>query len=108
MYRYLFILAVGLCAAGHARANTWADGLFDSLSKDFGSVPHGQKVSHPFRIVNNTKSTIRIADVRVSCGCVRPYLLKSELAPGQETAIIAEMDTSRFLNSRTVTIFVTF
>jgi len=108
MYRYLLILGVALSASGAARANTWADGLFDSLSKDFGSVPHGQLVSPPFRIVNNTNSPVTIADVRVSCGCTTAYPLKNYLAPGQETAVVAQMDTSRFLNARTVTIFVTF
>lgn len=107
MRRYLFILLVGFCSTNAVWADTWADGLFESLSKDFGSVPHGQIVSHPFRIVNNTGSPIRIANVRVSCGCVTAHAVKNYLAPGQETAIVAQMDTSRFLNSRTVTIYVT-
>ncbi len=109
MYRYLLILVVGLSVAGSAHADTWADGMFvDGLSKDFGSVPHGQKVTYPFRVVNNTGSPVTIYDVRVSCNCTKAYALKSELKPGQETAVIAEMDTGRFFNSRTVTIYVMF
>src|SRR5688572_11836249 len=108
MRRYLLILVVGLLSTSSAWADGWADGLFDGLSKDFGSVPHGQTVSHTFRIVNNTGSPLRIAGVRVSCGCVTAQALKTYLTPGQETAILANMDTSRFQNSRTVTIYVTF
>jgi hypothetical protein len=108
MYRYFAIVVVGLCVASSARANTWADGLFDSLSKDFGSVPNGQIVSHPFRVINNTGSPVRIIGVRVSCDCVKAYALKQVLQPNEETAVMAQMDTGRFLNSRTVTIFVTF
>jgi hypothetical protein len=95
-------------AAGQAQAG-WADGLFDELSRDFGSVPHGQVVTHPFRLVNNTKETIRISNVRVSCGqCTSAQALQTVLAPGEETAIYAQMDTGRFYNTKSVTIYVQF
>jgi hypothetical protein len=112
MYRYIVILAIGWGATGLAQASpqtsNWADGMFDSLSRDFGSVPRGPVVSHPFRVVNNTGHVVRIQGIRVSCGCTTAYALKGTLAPGEETAVVADMDTSRFFNSRTVTIFVTF
>lgn len=82
--------------------------MFDELSRDFGSVPRGQILLHPFRIVNNTKQPIHIANVRVSCGCVSARAIQTYLQPGQETAILAQMDTNRFINTKTVTIFVTF
>jgi hypothetical protein len=108
MYRYIVILAVGLWTAGAAGAQSWAEGMFDGLSRDFGSVPRGPAVSHPFRIVNNTSQSVRIHGIRVSCGCLTAYALTNQLAPGQETALVVNMDTSRFQNSRTVTIYVTF
>jgi hypothetical protein len=110
MYRYIVILAIAWGTAGLAQAQVshWAEGMFDSLSRDFGSVPRGPVVSHPFRIVNNTGHHVQIAGIRVSCGCTTAYALKYSLAPGEETALVADMDTSRFYNSRTVTIFVTF
>lgn len=108
MYRYIVILLVGFWTASPAFASTWADGLFETLSRDFGSVPRGPVISHPFRIVNNTGKTVRITNVRVSCGCVTASVMQPTLAPGQETAVMAKMDTRRFSNSRTVTIYVTF
>ena len=39
--------------------------MFDELSRDFGSVPHGQTLVHPFRLVNNTGNTVRITSIRV-------------------------------------------
>lgn len=99
----LFLLAL----AGPARAN-WADAMFDELSRDFGSVPHGQTLVHPFRLVNNSSATVRISSIRVSCGCTSARALTSVLAPGQETAVVATMDTRRFYNTKNVTIFVTF
>src|SRR5262245_5933879 len=108
MFRYSLVILFGLAAVGSAGAATWADSLFAELSKDFGSVPRGPMLSHPFRIVNNTKSVVSIQGVRVSCGCTTATALKTVLNPGEETAILAQMDTRRFSNVKTVTIYVTF
>src|SRR6202795_2178824 len=108
MLRYSLLSAVFLAAANPVHASSWADGMFDELSKDFGSVPHGTVAVHPFRLVNNTGSPVRITNVRVSCGCTNARALQSYLAPGQETAILAQMDTRRFYNTKNVTIFVQF
>lgn len=107
MFRYGLVVLALAVAGGHARAG-WADGLFDELSRDFGSVPRGQVLSHPFRLVNNTKETVTISSVRVSCGCVSARAVQATLAPGQETAILAQMDTRRFSNTKSVTIYVRF
>jgi hypothetical protein len=103
----LFVVLLGI--AGHVNAQAKSDGMFDELSHDFGSVPRGQIVSHPFRIVNNTKEPMHISNVRVSCGvCSSAKALQTSLQPGQETAIIATMDTNRFINTKIITIYVTF
>ena len=106
MVRYSLLCVALLGVAGQAHAQ-WADGLFDELSRDFGSVPRPNS-AHPFRVVNNTKQPIHIASVRVSCGCVAARPIQNYLQPGQETAILGKMDTNRFINTKTVTIFVTF
>src|SRR5579859_1436405 len=107
MFRYSLILLVGLGVAGQASA-TWADGLFEELQRDFGSVPRGPTLNHPFRLTNKTTTPVHIAGVRVSCGCVTAIALQDELAPGQSTAIVANMDTHRFIGPKSVTIFVSF
>ncbi len=108
MLRYSLVLLAGFWVAGSATASTWADGLFDELSKDFGSVPRGPTLRHQFRVVNKTKQPVNISSVGVSCGCVTATALKTYLSPGEETAIDAQMDTTRFTGSKTVTIFVRF
>ena len=35
--------------------------MFDELSRDFGSVPHGTTLVHPFRLVNKTKAAVNIS-----------------------------------------------
>ena len=108
MSRYSLVLLAGLWAAGPAGAASWADGLFDSLSKDFGSVPRGPTLTHRFTLTNNTGSPVNISSLRVSCGCVTATALKGYLQPGEATAIVARMDTTRFTGVRAVTIYVQF
>lgn len=107
MVRFSLVFLVGLFAAQPAAAS-WAVALFDEQGKDFGSVPRGPMLSHPFRVTNKTKDTVHIANVRVSCGCVSASALKTELAPGESTAIMAQMDTTRFYGHKAVTVFVQF
>jgi hypothetical protein len=106
--RYGLVVLAGLLAAGPAMSATWADALFDEFSKDFGSVPRGPALSHPFRVTNTTRVPVNIASVRVSCGCVSAAALKGHLEPGESTAILARMDTTRFTGIKTVTIYVQF
>jgi Protein of unknown function (DUF1573) len=108
MLRYSFVLLAGLWAAGPVAAANWADRLFDELSKDFGSVPRGPALIHHFRITNKTKQPVNIANVRVSCGCVTATALKTYLLPGEETALLVQMDTTRFSGVKSVTVFVLF
>ncbi len=108
MLRYSLVVLLGLGTVGPAAAATWADRLFDGLSKDFGSVPRGPALVHHFRIVNNTGVPVNIAQTRVSCTCVTVQPLKHFLQPGEETAILARMDTTRFSGARSVNIYVLF
>ena len=108
MSRYTLVLLAGLGMAAPASAGSWADALFEELSKDFGSVPRGPTLYHSFQLTNNTESTVHISRVRVSCGCVSASALKDQLAPGESTAIQAQMDTRRFHGVKGVTIFVRF
>jgi len=78
------------------------------LSKDFGSVPRGPTLQYPFRVVNKTGSVVNISSVRVSCGCTSASALKQTLQPGEETSVLARMDTTLFTGVKTVTIYVTF
>jgi hypothetical protein len=108
MSRYSLVVLAGLWAAGPALSATWADALFEEFSKDFGSVPRGPTLSHPFRVANNTRGPVNIASVRVSCGCVSAHAVKTHLEPGEATHILAQMDTTRFTGLKSVTIYVQF
>src|SRR5215472_12790895 len=108
--RFGAVLLAGLYAAAPALAGSWADGLFSELSKDFGSVPRGPTLSHPFRVVNNTKGPVNLSGVRVSCNVCSSATIagKSSLNPGEETSVVVKMDTTRFTGVKSITVFVTF
>jgi hypothetical protein len=108
MFRYCVVVLAGLSAAGPVAAAGWSDGLFDELSKDFGSVPHGPVLTHSFRVTNTTNAHVHIAGIRVSCGCTTVTAAQSDLEPGQSTVLLAEMDTRRFSGVKNVTIYVQF
>jgi Protein of unknown function (DUF1573) len=108
MVRYSLVCLLGLCVPIPAFASPWAEGMFDELGRDLGAVPRGPMLTHPFRLVNNTGAAVHIAGLRVSCGCTSVRAFQYDLAPGQETVILAHMDTTRFLGTKAVTIFVTF
>ena len=99
---------VGLALAAPAFSASWAESMFDEQTCDFGSVPRGLQMTHHFHVKNNTGKRVTIGNVRVSCGCTQAQALKTRLEAGEETAILAQMDTGRFANSRTVTVFVRF
>jgi hypothetical protein len=109
MFRQSCTWVVLLALATSARANGWADGLFEETHYDFGSAPRGQTLTHPFRVVNRTDKTVQIGNVRVSCGlCSSAYAAQSTLAPGQETVILAQMNTNRFSQVKDITVYVQF
>ncbi len=109
MFRYSFALVAGIVMAAPALAGTWAEGMFDEYSKDFGSVPHGQVLTHPFTIKNNTSQTVTVSGVRVSCNlCTSATVAKGQLKPGEETAVNVRMDSGKFYGVKTVYVYVTF
>ena len=85
---FALLAAAGPCWAG-------ATDYFSEFVKDFGTTPRGPVLMHYFTIKNTTTQTVQIGQPRVSCGCVSTQLLKSSLAPGESTAVLAMMDTRR-------------
>jgi len=57
-------------------------------SFDFSKIPQGRPVTHEF-FINNPSSTdtLKIADVRASCGCTTPVWKRDPVAPGADTKI---------------------
>ena len=107
MRHYLFATTAALVSA--ATVNAAAAQYFPEVSKDFGTTPRGPVLTHYFPVKNTSSETVYLGSPRVSCGCVSASALKYTLAPGESTAIVANMDSRRIPVSgvtRTVTVFV--
>jgi hypothetical protein len=95
-----------LLLVGNVRAAGWADSFFSERGHDFGPVPRGAKVRHSFVLTNRLTESVTILDVRASCGCTTGRAVASIVAPGQSTAVDAEMDTRNFVGKKATTLFV--
>jgi len=51
---------------------------------DFGKIQQGRPVTHEFVISNTGKDSLKLDDVRASCGCTTPVWKREPIAP--ETA----------------------
>lgn len=57
---------------------------------------------HYFRFTNTTGQTITLGQPRVSCGCTSAAILKAQIAPGETSAVVAQMDTRRIPTPNTL------
>jgi hypothetical protein len=109
MTRLLWSLLTVFTLATTAQAG--ARDYFSEFAKDFGTTPRGPVLQHYFWIKNTTDQNVTLGNPRVSCGCVSTQVLKSTIAPGESTAVLAMMDTRRiqYANvTKTVTVYVPF
>lgn len=110
MFRVMLLAAAALFGSvGPVRAA--ASAYFTEAVKDFGTTPRGPILVHYFAVKNTSGSTVTIGQPRVSCGCTSAAAVKSTLAPGESTAIVAHMDTRRISTAgvtKQVTVYVPF
>jgi len=81
-------------------------GSFDSLYKDFGTVPHGSQQVHRFTFTNGSDKEVHILGVRSSCHCASPRAVNDAAKPGEKIVIEVMYDATKFLNERSMTITV--
>src|SRR5947208_15658104 len=81
-------------------------GSFDSLYKDFGTVPHGSQQVHRFTFTNGSDKEVQVLGVRSSCHCASPRAVNDTAKPGEKIVIEVMYDATKFLNERSMTITV--
>ncbi|HUE13120.1 MAG TPA: DUF1573 domain-containing protein [Planctomycetaceae bacterium] len=106
--RVLLFLPIVLLCATSARAQNWAEPMFDSLSHDFGAVAKDAEVVHRFRVKNVYQQDVRIASVTTSCGCTTPKFDPTPVKSGDSTYVEISIDTHKFSGQKSPTITVTF
>jgi hypothetical protein len=93
-------------AWGQLGGNGWAQSLFSEGGVNFGPVPRGAKVRHNFVLTNRTNEAITILDVRASCGCTSGRASASQVLPGGQATVEAQMDTRNFVGLKATTLTV--
>ena len=79
---------------------------FGQTQHDFGKVKEGKVVDYTFSFGNSGNSTLKIKDIKTSCGCTAALVSSEKLEPGEQGTLKVELDTSNRTGkmSRTITI----
>ena len=88
-------------------AQEWAEKMFTTRSHDFGHIARDAKAEFAFEFSNLYLEDVHIASVRVSCGCTTPRIEKDTLKTYEKGAVIAHINSDRFLGNQGATITVT-
>ena len=67
---------------------------YDSAFYDFGTVKQGVMVKRTFRFTNTGTDSLRITDVKTTCGCTVPEWPRQPVAPGGTGEIKVEFNTA--------------
>ncbi|MBC7903829.1 MAG: DUF1573 domain-containing protein [Gemmatimonadaceae bacterium] len=54
---------------------------------DFGKIQQGRPVTHEFEVFNSATDTLKLEDVKTSCGCTTPVWQRTPVAPNSGTKI---------------------
>jgi hypothetical protein len=91
-----------------ASAQEWARKMFKTTEHDFGNVARDATVEFAFELENLYLEDVHIAQVHSTCGCTTPRIEKELLKTYETGAIIAHVNTDRFLGRKGATLIVTF
>jgi len=89
-------------------AQEWAKNMFETTSHDFGSVARGSKAEFEFVLTNPYVEDVHVSGVRSSCGCTKVRIDKPLLKTYEKAAVVASVNTQRFVGHKKATITVTF
>jgi len=67
---------------------------FDKVTHDYGKVMYGNTVNEEFTFTNTGDETLKIENLRSSCGCTKAVQGSSEIAAKGKSKITASFDTT--------------
>ena len=97
-------------AASAASATEWAQKMFAVNQHNFGSVARSAKTEIEFTFRNIYLQDVRVVSVRSSCGCTSPRIKgdKRVFKTHETGAIVARVNSDKFLGQKGATLTVTF
>ena len=78
----------------------------DSLSRNYGTIPEGEKLNVSFRFRNTGTTPLVIGRVQPSCGCTIAEQPQKPIAPGEEGQIRATFNSEGRTGTNHKTLFV--
>lgn len=97
-----------LLSATGARAQKWAEDMFEVKEVDMGSVARGADVRFRLNFKNGNKEALNITNVQTGCSCITAKA-STEVLQSLETAHIdIVLDTVKFVGLRETSVTVTF
>ena len=72
----------------------------------FGTVERGSRIDHTFVLRNVGDATLRIDNVKSSCGCTVAVVSDRDVPPGREGRVTVSLDTARMVGTKRKTITV--
>jgi hypothetical protein len=89
-----------------AESSTYPVLHFGQTQHDFGKVKEGKVVEYTFKFENSGNTTLKIKDIKTSCGCTAALVSSEALKSGEQGTLKVELDTSNRKGkmSRTITI----
>jgi hypothetical protein len=66
---------------------------FEQTTVQLGPVRGGVRLAQEFTFTNDGPEPVEVLDVRVGCGCLKPTLARRTFPPGEQGAIVLEVNT---------------
>ena len=79
---------------------------FQESSFDFGTVVQGTPVKHAFKFTNTGSDTLRIEQVKTSCGCTAAWESSKIIPPQKEGQIEVTFNTGSVTGKASKTVYV--
>ncbi len=81
--------------------------LFEETTYDFGKIKQGEIVKHIFKFKNDGENPLIISAAQASCGCTVPEYTKEPLAPGAESEIVVQFNSTGKMGVQNKTVQIT-
>lgn len=98
----VLIAAIVVAAAGVGAADDVRPRVgMEATRFEFGTVERGMHVEHTFGLPNRGTATLRIEQVKSSCGCTVAVISDRDVPPGREGRVAVTLDTARLAGPTT-------
>jgi hypothetical protein len=100
---YMLIVAVSTAVSA---VESGPDIHFDELEHDFGKINQNEKHTHVFKFRNMGDATLKIEQVKTSCGCTATSISGDEIPPKETGELEVQFSSGTFEDAVSKTVYV--